>query len=223
MVDVAKLCGTDPPVPYAEAPGSAFHGEALAVYRAVRELSPERLEIARCWADDPGETATPPGHWVAIASRLATERGLRLDKAAEMYARVGVGLADAFIACWQTKYRLNLVRPVTYIRQHIDARWGALLMTPPFPEYPSGHSVASAAAAEVLTAVFGEVAFTDRTHEARGLPSRRFGSFAAAAAEAAVSRLYGGIHYPMAIEQGLHQGRCVGRHVNAVVRTRKES
>jgi membrane-associated phospholipid phosphatase len=155
---------------------------------------------------------------VAIENQLVAERGLRLDAAAEMYARVGVALGDAFIACWHAKYRANMVRPVTYIRRHIEPRWGSLLMTPPFPEYPSGHSVASAAAAEVLTALFGAIPFTDRTHEARGLRPRSFASFHAAAAEAALSRLYGGIHYPMAIEDGLAQGRCIGRQVNTLIR-----
>src|SRR6266542_5534709 len=133
-----------------------------------------------------------------------------------MYARVGVALGDSFIACWHAKYRANVVRPITYIRRHIDPRWSPLLMTPPFPEYPSGHSVVSAAAAEVLTARFGQTPFTDRTHAARGLRARTFGSFHAAAAEAALSRLYGGIHYPMANEDGLTQGRCIGRRVAAL-------
>lgn len=192
----------------------------MRAYEAVKRLSVERLEIARFWADDPGETGTPPGHWVAIENQLTAELKLRLDAAAEMYSRVGVALGDAFIACWHAKYRTNVLRPVTYIRRHIDPRWGPLLMTPPFPEHPSGHSVASAAAAEVLTDLFGARPFIDRTHAPRGLRARAFDSFHAAATEAALSRLYGGIHYPMAIEDGLTQGRCIGHRVNAL-RTRR--
>ncbi len=122
-------------------------------------------------------------------------------------ARVGVALGDAFIACWHTKYRTHVLRQVSYIERHdLDPRWRPLLMTPPLPEYPSGHSVASAAAAEVLTELFGDVRFTDRTHEARRFRPRSFRSFHEAASEAAISRLYGGTHYPMAMSDQLR--RC---------------
>jgi hypothetical protein len=134
--------------------------------------------------------------------------------AAEAYAKVGIAVADAFISCWSTKFRYNLLRPVTYIRGVIDPAWGSLLVTPPFPEYTSGHSVQSAASAQVLTDLFGTVAFTDHTHDDRGLAPRSFGSFKQAAEEAAISRLYGGIHFSTAIDLGLEQGLCVGRRVS---------
>jgi hypothetical protein len=91
-----------------------------------------------------------------------------------------------------------------------------LLITPPFPEYTSGHSVQSGAAAQVLTDLFGPVAFTDRTHERRGLAPHSFGSFTDAAHEAAISRLYGGIHFRAACERGVEQGICVGKRVSAL-------
>ncbi|NJO00089.1 MAG: phosphatase PAP2 family protein, partial [Anaerolineales bacterium] len=105
------------------------------------------------------------------------------------------------------------LRPVSYIQQHIDPDWQPLIPTPPFPEYPSGHSVASAAAAEILTEVLGPLSFTDATHVGLGLPAFNYNSFTNAAEEAAMSRLFGGIHYPMGIENGLSQGQCVGRAV----------
>jgi membrane-associated phospholipid phosphatase len=213
-------CPAGIPAAYSPDRGSDFSRQAQRVHEAMKALRTEHLEIARFWADDPGQTGTPAGHWVSIGGQLVMERGLRLDTAGQMYALVGTALGDAFIACWHAKYRANVLRPITYIRRHIEPRWGALLMTPPFPEYPSGHSVASAAAAEVLTALFGPVALTDRTHDARRLRPRSFDSFHAAAAEAALSRLYGGIHYPMAIEDGLAQGRCIGRRVSALVARR---
>jgi hypothetical protein len=133
-----------------------------------------------------------------------------LDRAREAYAKLGIAVADAFVACWATKYEHNLLRPVTYIRKVIDPSWSTLLPTPPFPEYTSGHSVQSGAAARVLTDLFGDVPFEDRTHEARGLPTRSSRSFQAAADEAAISRLYDGIHFRSAIARGLEQGACVG-------------
>jgi len=110
------------------------------------------------------------------------------------------------------------VRPLNYIRANIDPNFTPLLITPPFPEYPSGHSTQSGAAAAVLTRFFGDnFAYEDSAHVNDGLPPRKFDSFWAAADEAAVSRLYGGIHFRTAIERGLDQGRCVGRYANALI------
>jgi membrane-associated phospholipid phosphatase len=128
--------------------------------------------------------------------------------------------ADAFIAIWHEKFRLNLIRPVTYIRRYIDSTWTPAIITPAFPEYPSGHSGQSAAAATVLTALLGAASFEDSTNLALGHPVRRFSSFQAAADEAAMSRLYGGIHFPMGNENGKVLGRCVGRVVLERLRTR---
>ena len=146
------------------------------------------------------------------------EGGYSLETASVAYAQLGMALSDAFVACWHAKYQYNLVRPLTYIQHVIDEGWNAdevtvPVPTPPFPEYPSGHSVQSGAAAWVLTELFGEVPFTDHTHDALGYAPRRYDSFMAAAQEAAISRLYGGIHFSAAIENGVKQGYCVGKRV----------
>jgi PAP2 superfamily len=207
-------CDPGPPLAYSEEPSSAFYAETLECYEVVTNLSPEQRVIALFWSDDPGITCTPPGHSISILTQVVRGHGCTLDVAAEAYARVGMAVADAFVSCWNTKYRYNLLRPVTYIRHLIDPSWSSLLVTPPFPEYTSGHSVQSGAAAQVLTDLFGTVAFTDHTHDDRGLTPRSFGSFFEAAEEAALSRLYGGIHFRTAIVLGLDQGRCVGQHVS---------
>jgi PAP2 superfamily protein len=211
-----ESCSPGPPPPFSESVDSAFYADAFDCYRATSNLTSEQEAIARFWSDDPGQTATPPGHSIAILTQVARELDLTLDRAAEAYAKVGIAVADSFISCWRTKYVYNLLRPVTYIRDVIDPKWTPLLVTPPFPEYTSGHSVQTAAAAEVLTSLFGQLAFTDHTHDARGLPPRSFSSFAAAAEEAAISRLYGGIHFQAAIEHGLEQGACIGKYVAAI-------
>jgi hypothetical protein len=211
-----ETCSPGPPPPYSESVGSAFHAEALECYRVTSDLTPDQEAIARFWSDDPGQTATPPGHSVSILTQVARQLDLPLDRAAEAYAKVGIAIADAFISCWQTKYQYNLLRPVTYIRGVIDPSWGPLLLTPPFPEYTSGHSVQTTAAAHVLTGLFGKLSFTDHTHDVRGLPPRSFRSFMEAAEEAAVSRMYGGIHFRAAIEHGLEQGVCIGERVTAL-------
>lgn len=203
--------------PYSEEPGSAFHAEAIEVYEAVNNLTAEQEAIARFWSDDPGTTPTPPGHSISITTQTLRHEGASLAVAAEAYAKVGIAVCDAFIACWYQKYVYNLLRPVTYIRRHIDPDWAPLLVTPPFPEYTSGHSVQSAAALQVLTNLFGDShAFVDHTHDDRGLAPRPFGSYLEAADEAAISRLYGGIHFNAAIINGVTQGRCIGHHVSAL-------
>ncbi len=210
-------CPAGPPTRYSEDPGSDFYAEAMEVYRAVNERTPEQEAIAQFWADDPGVTATPPGHSVSIATQVLQREGASLMLAAETYAKVGMAVGDAFIACWDAKYRYSLLRPVTYIRAVVDPGWTPLLVTPPFPEHTSGHSVQSGAAFHVLTDLFGRrYRFEDHTHDDRGLAPRRFGSFREAAEEAALSRLYGGIHFRPAIELGLEQGRCVGRAVSGL-------
>jgi len=197
---------------------SPLFGEAAEVFEAVEGLTSEQEAIALFWADDPARTATPPGHSLSILTQQLVSEDSSLADAAEAYAMLGIAVCDAFIACWRTKFEYNLLRPITYVRAHIDPSWGDPLpvTTPPFPEYTSGHSVQSAATAEVLTALFGTVSFTDHTHDALGLPARTFQSFDEAAEEAGISRLYGGIHYRSAIERGLDQGRSIGKKVVAL-------
>jgi len=206
-------CPLPPPPAYSEEEGSEFHREALEVYDTVRNLTDEQRAIARFWSDDPMLSPTPPGHWIAIALQIFDRDQPDVAFRADTLARLGLAMADSFIGCWHAKYEFDLLRPITYIRAHIDPDWEPVLITPPFPEYPSGHSTLSGAAATVLTAAFGEdFSFIDATHERDGLPGRRFGSFHEAAEEAALSRLYGGIHFRAAIDRGLEQGHCIGDH-----------
>lgn len=207
-----------PPHPdYDEARGSAFHDAALEVYETGRHLTSDQKLIARFWSDDPMLSSTPAGHWIDIVIQIAERDQMPAELVSVALAKLGIAQADAFISCWSTKFKYNLLRPVTYIRRHIDPDWEPLLITPPFPEYTSGHSTQSGAASTVLTAVFGEdFAFDDATHVDEGLPVRSFPSFTAAAEEAAVSRLYGGIHFRFGNQAGLDQGRAVGAHAAAL-------
>lgn len=215
----AEACAPSAPVTYSEAPDSAFYAQPRAVYDTALALSDEQKAIALFWADDAGGTATPPGHWIAIITQLSASRSLA--DAVEAFAVTGVAMADAFISCWRAKFRYNLLRPETFIQMLIDPAFTPFLATPQFPEYTSGHSTSSGAASSVLTGLLGTLAFSDDTRAALGLPSRSFVSFEAAADEAALSRLYGGIHYPMGNQNGLVQGRCIGAAVLSRARTRK--
>lgn len=215
-------CDLPAPTEYNEDPASAFYAEAQEVFDTKKNLTPDQKAIARFWSDDAMLSSTPPGHWVSIALEIANRDQQPIEQMVDVLARVGVGTADAFIAAWNTKYQYNLLRPVTYIRRTMDPKWESMMTTPPFPEYPSGHSAQSGAAAAVMTGLFGEnFAFEDNAHADDGLPARSYPSFWAAAEEAGISRLYGGIHFRDAIENGLDQGRCVGAFTVAL-KTRSE-
>jgi hypothetical protein len=210
-------CPTPGNPAYSTEPASQFYNEAQEVYETGKNATSEQIAIARFWSDDPMLSMTPPGHWVSIALQVAERADLPLDDTVDLLARIGVALSDAFVGCWNAKYQFNLIRPVTYIRRVIDPKWEPVLNTPPFPEYPSGHSTVSGAMDAVLTAFFGETyAFEDHTGSPDGRNPRTFQSFTEAAEEAGISRLYGGIHFHSAIVDGLEQGRCIGAYTNAL-------
>jgi PAP2 superfamily len=204
-------CAIAPPPDFSEDPASTFFGQAQEVFDTKRNLTPEQVATARFWADDAMLSTTPPGHWISIAMQILDRDQADLGTSAAVMARLGIGMADGFIATWKAKYDYNLLRPITYIRRTIDPKWESLVNTPPFPEYPSGHSVQSGAAATVLTAIYGAgFPFSDATNVDDGATVRDYPDFWTAANEAGISRLYGGIHFRAAIENGLEQGRCIG-------------
>ena len=203
---------------YSTQPGSAYYAQVQEVYNTSRSLTAAQRTIATYWADG-GQTISPPGHSISITSIVLRSRNATLATAAEAYARVGMAVSDAFVSCWKCKYQYNWERPITAVRAMFDPAWQPLLATPPFPEFVSGHSAQSGAAAQVLSDLFGsQTAFVDNTHQTRGAgyEPRAFASFAAFADEAAVSRLYGGIHFRSANEVGLTEGQKVGRNVSAL-------
>jgi hypothetical protein len=205
------------PLRFSDTTNTLFNVAALEVYTVSKNATPAQVLIAKYWSDDPGIPGTPPGHLLSVATQVLQKENWNLARSAEAYAKVGIALADGFVSCWRCKYKHNYLRPITFIRSKFDADWTSILETPPFPEYTSGHSVASGATARVLSDLFGyKYSFTDRTHEKRtdinGTP-RSFASFNDMAAEAAISRLYGGIHYREAIEKGVAQGTEVGEEV----------
>jgi hypothetical protein len=219
-------CQPSPHPAYSTSTASEFYAVALQVYNVTgnlgANLSADQTAIANYWADGPTATGTPPGHWVGIVGVITADPAYdQLDIAVEAYARVGMAVADAFITCWQTKFTTYLQRPIHYIQANIDAGWSPLLTTPNFPAYTSGHSTQSGAAATVLTGMFGPIPFTDTTHTdldpALGFTDRSFDNFIDAAQEAAVSRLYGGIHFAFDNNEGFNSGACVGNIINSSV------
>jgi hypothetical protein len=232
MTDADQFAPT-PPHPYSLKEGSPFYEEVMEVYRIGQDLTEEEREIAAFWDCNPyvmhtqghamfaTKQMSPGGHWMGIAIIANRKTDADLWRSAEVLAQTSVALADGFISAWDEKYRSNLIRPETVINDHIDPDWRPVLQTPPFPEYTSAHSVISAAAAVTLTDLYGDsFAFTDTTERAYGLPDRSYDSFGAAADEAAISRLYGGIHYRMAAEEGAVQGTNVGQWVVDQIDTR---
>lgn len=201
-----------PPPSFGTDPNSIFYAYANQVYSTSLSLTQDQKDIASFWADG-GGTFTPPGHSVSMLRQILKDEGWNLGRSSVAYVKMGLSLSDAFLACWKTKYIYNLCRPITYIRNNIDPNWTSFIGTPPFPEYPSGHSSQSGAWYVVMTHLFGNnYAFTDSTYNAT-LGLRSFTDFESCAEETAISRLYGGIHYDFGNKNGSYLGKTVGENI----------
>ncbi|MDX1993028.1 MAG: vanadium-dependent haloperoxidase [bacterium] len=217
LLAAAETCRVALDVPFDSDPGSTFHMQAMEVYLMSQTLTEDQREMAAFWDERVGESGTASGHWIYVQNLLVDYLDLSLEEAATMYALTGAAMADAFISAWSLKYEANLLRPESYINAALDPYWEPLRQTPPFPSYPSGHAVLGGAVAEVLTALHGTVAYTDRYGVQYGMRARHYTSFHAAAYENALSRLYAGVHYRVDMENGLEQGECVGQVATAAL------
>ncbi len=241
VIDSASQFRPTPPPPFSMEENSDFYKEVKEVYDISNEITEkgdesEEVAIAQFWDCNPyvsvtrghlmfaTKKITPGAHWIGITKIATRKTDSNVMETVHAYTKTSIAIADAFISCWDEKYRSNLIRPETLINAHIDENWEPVLQTPPFPEYTSGHSVVSGAAATALTSIFGDdFSFDDDTEVAYGLPVRSFVSFKQAADEAAISRMYGGIHYRAAVEVGVKQGRDLGSFVvdNLTMETNK--
>ncbi|WP_414618044.1 vanadium-dependent haloperoxidase [Dyadobacter sp. 32] len=224
FLDSASQFKPAPPVAFSEDKNSQFF-KFMKSNHEVR-LDKEKMVIAAFWDCNPfaldnkghllvGMKKISPGsHWMGITDIACRKGKMNFAKTMKITTSVALGMMDAFMACWDEKYRSNRIRPETAIRRYIDPTWKPFLQTPPFPEYLSGHSVVSSAVSVILTHYFGDnFAYTDTVEERFGLEARDFKSFEQAAQEAAISRFYGGIHFMDAIEVGVDQGAKVGQLV----------
>ena len=161
---------------------------------------------------------TPPGHdFKIITQAIEQNAGMDLGSVAEAYAKAGIAERDATIVCFRSKYKYNLLRPVTYIRKLIDPNWLSFIPTPPHPEYPAAHAMITGSALQAAARVLGDnLSFTDHSYDFRGYPSRQYKSLFAAAEEAGFSRLYGGIHYRPSINIGLAEAKAIGNRVGEI-------
>ena len=222
MDSAAQFMPPKPP-PFSKDTNSVFYKEVKEVYAISKGLTDEQKTIARYWDDNPfvmehsghmmfgNKKITPGGHWMGIAAIAAKQSKADPVKTALSYALTAIALYDAFISCWDEKYRSNVVRPVTVINESIDRYWTPFLQTPPFPEYTSGHSTITASAAVVLSSLYGDPFSFQDTSDLRYIGMQRhFDSFGQAAAEASISRVYGGIHYRNSVDQGAIAGKKLG-------------
>ncbi len=225
VTSAAQFTCPAPPV-YSKDTTSAFYRVAKEVYTIGKNLTEEQKIIARYWDDNPfviehaghlmygNKKITPVGHWIGISGIACKMKNLNAVETAQTYLLTSVAVFDTFISCWDEKYKYNLVRPVTVINEWFDHNWQPYLQTPPFPEHSSGHSGISAAAATVLTNLFGDgFAFEDTSDLKYIGMKRKFQSFNQAAMEVSISRVYGGIHYHTGIDAGADQGRAIGKYV----------
>lgn len=218
-----KNIATPEMLPFSRVMTSDYFKMMEEVYQSNSRLSQAEKEIAAWWGDDPTESFTPPGHSYSIANQVVKQSKSDIFAAAEIYARVGMAVADAFVNCWKAKYKYHCERPSTYIRANINPSFVQFWPEPPFPAFYSGHSVQGASSATVLEDLLGSnYAFTDSSHVGRekdfirniDYKVRKFNSFWEAAEESAMSRFYGGIHTKLDNQVGLLEGKKIGKNIN---------
>jgi hypothetical protein len=223
------------PAPFSTQKGTPYYIAMMDAYNTVKNLTEEQRNIANFWDCNPfkmnitghamfaTKKMSPGGHWMSITGLISRKLKSDYMQTSEAFLLTSIGIFDGFISCWDEKYRSVKVRPESVINTSVDKDWQPVLQTPPFPEYTSGHSVISNAAAVALTSLYGEnVAFADSSEVPYGLPVRTYPSVKAAADEASISRLYGGIHFRPALDEGSKQGIKVGNWVISQVKTRKK-
>lgn len=234
VIDSAQQFKPAPPIKFSTQKGSDFYKLAEEVYNIRKNLTPQDSATAWYWDDNPfamevighvsvgRKKISPAGHWMNIATTACRMTKADIMRSSEIYTLTALAMTDAFIICWDEKFRSNLIRPESYINEYIDADWQPLIQTPPFPEHTSGHSTVSSAAATVLEKTIGQnFAFTDSTETIFGIPPRSFKSFREASDEVGMSRLYGGIHYNHGNKEGLRCGQLLGEYVCSKLKMKK--
>lgn len=214
------------PIPFSKEKGSPFYDQNMQVYVLSKSLTKEQELIGRYWDDSPIKSfhqghfmfntrqISPGGHWMNIVSIGCKQLDKNMMESLEAYTFVAISMFDGFINCWDEKYRSSVLRPITYINRYIDSTWKPLFDTPPFPEHTSGHSTISACAAQMLTLLLGDnIPFVDNTEVQFGFPTRKFNSFLDAAQEASFSRVYAGIHYSRACNEGNRVGKELSKYI----------
>ncbi len=220
----SNQCTLPPPVRGADE-ASPYEADAIEVRDVAASLTENQQSIARFWDDGRGRTGTPTGHWLNISLALNHQLKSTESVTIRSVAAVALGNADAMIDAWREKYTYRVERPVTVL-QRTNPTWNSYLITPAFPEYPSGHSTLSRTSAEILSALFGNVSFDDpgfgmtqQSREQFRISKRHFKNVMTAADEASISRLYAGIHYTQGLNAGKKLGACVGKVVVSALAT----
>ncbi|HVM88809.1 MAG TPA: vanadium-dependent haloperoxidase [Puia sp.] len=227
-----------PPPPFAfnvSDKNSAYYKEVKFIESKGDSLSKEEAFIADFWDDNPfklnvsghlmfgTKKFSPGGHWMGIAGIASKKAGSDFPTTVYAATKTAIALFDAFIQCWNIKYRYNTVRPETVVNKYFDPNWRPHLQTPPFPEYTCGHCYISAAAAEALTSVYGDhFNYTDTTEVEFGIPQRSYKSFYDAADEVRYSRFYGGIHYHYSIMESSKVGHQIGSLIAMRLKMKKD-
>ena len=220
LADVTDATPTGPTA-FSTDPASGFYANAMAVYNQVKNNTADQVEIAKYWSDDPFNTCTPAGHTFNIMVQLLKENNATLEKASVAFAKLSIAENDAFISCWKGKYQYNRIRPVSFIKQHIDANFATVIGTPAFPAYCGGHSYESGAGSMIFTNLFtdgsGNYNFTDYSQVQYGFTPRSYTNFTAMALECSNSRYYAGIHFNEDNLEGLKMGQIVGGNINTMI------
>jgi hypothetical protein len=219
----AEFKAPSPPVFDVKNKNSTYYKAVWEVKNIGDSLTDEQKNIADFWDDNPfklnvvGHASyatkkfSPPGHWMNIVGIASKKAGADFNTTVAAYTETAIALFDGFIGCWNEKFHSNCIRPETVINKYFTDTWRPYIQTPPFPSYVSGHATISAAAAEVMTNWFGNnLSFSDTSQLEFGIKSRTIQSFREGSKEAAMSRLYGGIHFRHDNDEGNILGTKIG-------------
>ena len=235
VMDSATQFRALPPVKYdVHNKNSAYYKQVVQMLDSTKNLTDSQKNVAMFWDDNPfklnvighvmygTKKFSPPGHWMSVVGIAAQKSHADFATTVYAFAKTSIALFDAFIQCWDEKYRYATVRPETVINRSFDQNWKPYLQTPPFPEYTCGHSTGSSAAAESLTSIFGDhVSYSDTSEVEFGIPARNYSSFREAALENTWARFYGGLHFHQTCLQSNQYGKSVGDLVASKIKWKK--
>jgi hypothetical protein len=217
-----SLDGTDPQAPpaYSEVPTSDYYKMLKDVYDISQTLTPAQIATAVYYRDSPGFGG---GHYLSIFNQILVKENPRLDYSAYAFAKVSIAIIDAGIGCWKTKYQYNQMRPIKYLQEVLGhSTWTPVFATPPFPDFPSGHSEIAGAFREIMTGLLGKhYHFTDHSYDYLGMPSRSFNSFDDFTADISDARVFAGIHNRISCDRATLQGRKIAQNINETLRFKK--
>lgn len=214
--EIDMICLSGQSINYSEDTASAYYAQALALVDAQENLTESQINDAIYWADR-GNSYTAPGHMLHVLKNLLEQNEVNGSEAVIAFTRMSLACADADITSWNRKYDEKMMRPITYIQEHIELNYEGVIESPAHPEYPCANAVTHFAAAQILASSFSGLTVEDKAQAIQGLGTRTYSDFNEMAAEAGSAQYYSGNHYLNTVEVAEFHGRCIAQRAADLV------